>query len=194
MAVAPAAKRKRLSPPESSHPKVSSATSVLHPAATEDFLARAAAWNLEQDYEQRPRKQRKGEEKNTRLPIKTAEGVVEQLHVPQVKKEEENNWLGSDDDSEPGEQEALVHEHIKEENKVPLRQQILEAKEELARIASLINENPEEHAGGFRTLNQIACSSNPTIKKLAFATQLAVFKDAIPGYRIRPIAEVDQTE
>ena len=192
MAVAPAAKRRRLSPPESSHLGVSSSTSELQPAATEDFLARAAGWNLEQDYEQRPRKRKKKEE-NTRLPIKTAQGVVEQLRVPQVRSEDENDWLGSEDNREAGDQEAPVHEHVKE-NKVPIRQQILEAKEELARIASLINENPEEHAGGFRTLNQIASSSNPTIKKLAFATQLAVFKDAIPGYRIRPIAEVDQTE
>ena len=194
MAVAPATKRRRLSPPESSHLGASSSTSALHPAATEDFLARAAAWNLEQDYEQKPRKQKKKEEKNTRLPIKTAQGVVEQSHVPQVRSENEDDWPGSEDDGEAGDQEAPVHELIKEEDKVPIRQQILEAKEELARIASLINENPEEHAGGFRTLNQIASSSNPTVKKLAFATQLAVFKDAIPGYRIRPIAEVDQTE
>ena len=194
MAVAPAGKRRRLSPPESSHLEVSSSTSVPQPAPTEDFLTRAAAWNLEQDYEQRPRKQTKREEKNTRLPIKTAQGIVEQLHVPQVRSEDDDGWLGSEDDREAGDQEALVHEHIKEENKVPIRQQILEVKEELARIASLINENPEEHAGGFRTLTQIASTSNPTIKKLAFATQLAVFRDAIPGYRIRPIAEVDQTE
>lgn len=193
MAVAPAAKRRRLSPPEPSHLGVSSSISEPQPAATEDFLARAAGWNLEQDYEQRPRKRKKKEE-NTRLPIKTAQGVVEQLHVPQVRSEDENDWLGSGENGEAGDHEAPVHEHVKEENKIPIRQQILEAKEELARIASLINENPEEHAGGFRTLNQIASSSNPTIKKLAFATQLAVFKDAIPGYRIRPIAEVDQTE
>ena len=194
MAVVPTAKRKRLSTPEASQLKKSSSFSAPQPAATEDFLQRAAAWNLEQDYEQRPRKQTKREEKNSRLPIKTAQGVVEQLHAPQVRSEDENSLPGSEDDGEAGEQEALAHEHIKEENKVPIRQQILEVKEELARTASLINENPEEHAGGFRTLNQIASSSNPTIKKLAFATQLAVFRDAIPGYRIRPLAEVDQTE
>ncbi|KAI9870256.1 MAG: hypothetical protein M1830_004474, partial [Pleopsidium flavum] len=66
--------------------------------------------------------------------------------------------------------------------------------EELARIASLLNEDPEEHAGSFRTLANIASSENVTIKKLALATQLAVYKDVIPGYRIRPIAEVDMTE
>ncbi len=194
MAVASAVKRKRLSSAEASHLELSPSTLVPQTAATEDFLARAAAWNLEQDYEQRPRKQKKREEKNTRLPIKTAQGIVEELHVPQVRIEDEDSWPNSEDDRKAGDQESPFHEHIEEENKVPIRQQILEAKEELARIASLINEDPEEHAGGFRTLNQIASSSNPTIKKLAFATQLAVFKDAIPGYRIRPIAEVDQTE
>ena len=34
-------------------------------------------------------------------------------------------------------------------------------------------------------------SRNTTIKKLALATQLAVYKDVIPGYRIRPLSEED---
>ena len=147
----------------------------------------AAGWNLEQDYEQRPRKQKKDKE-NTRLPIKTTEGRIEQLKVPEVTKQDDESWVSSDEgsirDSGP----------VQEETKVPIRQQILEAKEELARLANVVNEDPEEHAGAFRTLGQIAASSNPIIKKLGLATQLAVYKDVIPGYRIRPIAEIDQTE
>ena len=181
------AKRRKLSPLESSDQDSSASTLVGHSTTQEEFFNRAAGWNLEQDYEQRPRKQKKDKE-NTRLPIKTTEGRIEQLKVPEVTKHDDESWVSSDEgsirDSDP----------VQEETKIPIRQQILEAKEELASLASVLNEDPEEHAGAFRTLGQIVASSNPIIKKLGLATQLAVYKDVIPGYRIRPIAEIDQTE
>ena len=187
MAVVPAVKRRKLFPSGSPNNEAPLSTLVRTP---DDFFSRAAGWYIEQDYERRPRKQKKKEKENTRLPIKTTEGRIQQLHVSHPKSEDKDSWLGSEDEGK----DEQVPDTVKEEAKVPIRQQILEAKEELARIASLINEDPEEHAGGFRTLGQIAASSNPTIKNLALATQLAVYKDAIPGYRIRPIAEQDQTE
>ena len=189
MTVEPVVKRRKLSPPVSSDPDSDSSTStqVGWTTTLDDFSNRAAGWNLEQNYEQRPRKQKKKEKENTRLPIKTAEGRLEQLKVPDVTPDDDS-WLSS----EEGVIEDPAHVHVEAE--VPIRQQILEAKEELARLAISINEDPEEHASMFRTLGQIAASSNPTIKKLALATQLAVYKDVIPGYRIRPIAEMDQTE
>ena len=187
MTVEPAVKRRKLSPPVSPDPDSSKPTLVGWTTTIDDFSNRAAGWNLEQNYEKKPRKQKKKERENTRLPIKTAEGRLEQLQVPDVTHDDDS-WLSSEEASieDPG--------PVQEEAEVPISQQILEAKEELARLATSINEDPEEHAGMFRALGQIAASSNPTIKKLALATQLAVYKDVIPGYRIRPIAEVDQTE
>lgn len=187
MTVEPAVKRRKLSPPDSSDPDSSASTLVGQSNTQAGSFNRAAGWNLEQDYEQRSRKQKRDTE-NTRLPIKTADGLIEQLKVPEVTHEDDDSWLSSEEES--------VEESgpVQEQTKVPIRQQILEAKEELARLASLVNEDPEEHAGAFRTLAQIAASSDPTIKKLGLATQLAVYKDVIPGYRIRPITEIDQTE
>jgi nucleolar complex protein 3 len=75
---------------------------------------------------------------------------------------------------------------------VPLAQQILQAQEELARIASVLSENPEENADLFKSLSIIADTGNDTIKKLALVTQLAVYRDVIPGYRIRPLTEEEQ--
>lgn len=190
MTIRPPVKRRKVSPPEDIDESSPSSTLVTHSTLQDDFYTRAAGWNLEQDYESRPRSQRKKEKENTRLPIKTAEGRIEALPTPQDKSEDENSWLGSED----GDQKQKAPAVVEEEVKVPIRQQILEAKEELARIATLINGDPEEHANGFRTLASITDSPNPSIKKLALATQLAVYKDAIPGYRIRPIAEADQTE
>jgi nucleolar complex protein 3 len=41
----------------------------------------------------------------------------------------------------------------------------------------------------FKTIADIGASENHIVKKLALATQLSVYKDVIPGYRIRPLGE-----
>lgn len=192
----PVFKRRRISPPDSPENESSPSTLVASPNGPEsnDLFSNAARWNLEQDYEQLPRKQKKREKESTRLPIKTPDGRVERL---QVVEEEDTQGSGSDSgrDDEP-EEEAQVAIEVDEEKEPPvsIRQQILDGKEELARLAGLINENPEEHASAFRAMGEIAKSANPTIKNLALVTQLAVFKDVIPGYRIRPISETDMAE
>ncbi|KAI9815527.1 MAG: hypothetical protein M1827_002661 [Pycnora praestabilis] len=192
----PAFKRRRLSPPqisgeENTSPSTLEAESDSNGA--NDFASRALQWNLEQDYEKAPRKSKGEKKENTRLPVKTAEGRVEHLQAPDVVQEDGDSWLDSEEDGEGEDLEAAVP-MVEQVSKVPFRQQILEAKEELANIASLINEDPEEHSGAFRTLSKLAESSNITIKKLALATQLAVYRDVIPGYRIRPVAEDDMKE
>ncbi|KAL9583088.1 MAG: hypothetical protein Q9203_005229, partial [Teloschistes exilis] len=187
MAIARALKRKRTSPPES----------ALRTTETEDvdyngYLSQATEWNLEQEYEQKSRK-RKKETESTRLPIKTAEGRVERLASPLKEEEEqEDSTFGSSD----GEASAVEGEDQAEEEtvEVPLRQQIIEAKEELARIGTLLSEDPEEHIGGFKKLADIGSSPNLTIKTLALATQLAIYRDVIPGYRIRPLGDTDGSE
>ncbi|KAI4290137.1 MAG: hypothetical protein L6R35_000594 [Caloplaca aegaea] len=185
MAVARPLKRRKLSPPE-----LPLEESSAESPARDDYLSRAAAWNVEQQYEQRPRKQKKVTE-STRLPIKTADGLVERLVIEEHEEESVGSILGSSDEDESDIGEP-VHEQKPAE--VPIRQQILDAKEELARIGTLLTEDPEEHASGFRKLAEIAASTNPTIKRLGLATQLAVYKDVIPGYRIRPHEEVNKDE
>lgn len=106
-----------------------------------DFYARASRWNLEQDYESRPRK-KKRERESTRLPVKTPEGHLKQVEAPEVESEESGNNLATSDDEWSGLDED---QEIEERPEIPINQQILEAKEELARLASLLNENPEEH-------------------------------------------------
>ena len=152
----------------------------------ESFLNNAAKWDLEQDYENRPRKLNKKKE-NKRLPVRTVEGwVAPAPAAEEVKSEDSDSFLGSGDEDDEEQEEAPVEE---EKPKIPARQQIIEAKEELARIASLVNEDPEEHIHALKTLAALADSENTTVKKLALATQVAIFKDLIPGYRIRPLSE-----
>ncbi|KAL8948510.1 MAG: hypothetical protein Q9222_005313 [Ikaeria aurantiellina] len=186
MAVARAAKRRKLSPPDPSTQLFSAGQ-----PGRRDPPHSAAEWDLEQGYEQRPRKQKKSNE-STRLPIKTAEGLIEKLSSPEEEKSGEVDSIFSSSDESESETDETNQEEIRPE--VPVQQQIIEAKEELARIGTLLGQDPEEHVGGFRKLAEIASSANPTIKKLALATQLAVYKDAIPGYRIRPLGDTDISE
>ncbi|KAF2634298.1 nucleolar complex-associated protein 3 [Massarina eburnea CBS 473.64] len=187
MSGVPAAKRRRLSPP----PQTDAADSLPTKSHKASFLANAAKWDLEQDYEQRPRKLKK-EKENGRLPVKTVDGWEAPTVVPEAKNEEHSDsFLGSGDENaeEEGQEEV-----VEETPKVSLRQQIVEAKEELARIASLVNEDPEEHIGALKTLGALASSNNATVRKLTLMTQLAVYKDLIPGYRIRPLSEENMTD
>ncbi|KAG6014852.1 hypothetical protein E4U54_004778 [Claviceps lovelessii] len=164
-----------------------------------DFFKQAANWNLEQDYENRPRKGKKAAKESSRLPLKTADGRLELLKGLDPEDDaasiaSDTEWLegrdahGGDSDSD------LEHDDDSEQAQEPQvseSQQILEAQEELAKAATLLNEDPEENISGLKTLAKIGESKVPTIRMLALLTQMAVYKDIIPGYRIRPQSEED---
>ncbi|RDL37394.1 Uncharacterized protein BP5553_04827 [Venustampulla echinocandica] len=191
MARIPAVKRRKLTPPPTDGEDSSPSTLEAVPQ-TNSFFKQAANWDLEQDYETKPRKGKKKEKESTRLPIKTSEGLVQQ-HL-EVEDAEEAEVEGSDlewSGVEGSEDEVEIEDKPAQQRMVNTRQQILEAKEELARIALMLNEDPEENSGAFKALAQIGQNKNTTIKKLVLATQLAVYKDVIPGYRIRPLSEQD---
>lgn len=179
-----------MSPPEDGKGATSRAKS--------DFYSHANEWDLEQDYESRPRKANKKVNEHTRLPIKTSEGFVEAIEEtqePEDPSEETDSFLGTDDDEEAGSGEEEDEEEVEEEiPKIPVKVQIVQAKEDLARIATLINEDPEEHIALFKTMAEMVENPNSpiTVKKLALASQAAVYKDVIPGYRIRPLSEEDK--
>ncbi|KAH0252137.1 hypothetical protein KCU71_g23057, partial [Aureobasidium melanogenum] len=74
--MAPIAKRRRISPEVESPPNTTK-NGISSDEKIENFYHNAAGWDLEQDYENRPRNLKKKKEE-TRLPIKTSEGWVEQ--------------------------------------------------------------------------------------------------------------------
>jgi len=185
MSPVPVAKRRRLSPPSGQTADRKSA-----------YLTNAAKWHLEQDYEQRPRKLKKQKE-NVKLPVRTTEGWVERPSEPAEEHgdDEADGYSGpSASEGEHGEHGVQDDQPAPEQSKVSQRQQVLEAKEELARIASLVNEDPEEHIGALKTLAALAASSNLTVRKLTLVAQTAIYKDLIPGYRIRPLSDEGVSE
>lgn len=156
-------------------------------------------WDAEQDYELRPRKLGKKEKEQTRLPIKTDEGL-QRVEEPEQGPEDSDSFLGTDDDEDEdgeGQWDGMSEDEEEEKEeapKIPLKVQIVQAKEELAKLATLINEDPEEHIGSFKTMAEmVEKGSHVTIKKLALAAQVAVYKDVIPGYRIRALGDEDNS-
>ncbi|KAI5863139.1 nucleolar complex-associated protein 3 [Durotheca rogersii] len=190
-------KKRRLTPPQSDEdegPRHKKSNAKIQKA----FLTNAASWNLEQNYEARARKSKKKEKENNRLPLKLPDGRIQHVSAPvdDLKSvESDDDWLeGAENGSNDDDEEGKRRRQAEEKPKIPERQQILEAKEELAKIALLLNENPEENAGAFKALSRIGQSKIPAIRKLTLATQLAVYKDVIPGYRIRPASEAPPGE
>ncbi|KAF7716131.1 Noc3-like protein [Penicillium ucsense] len=186
MARGPSAKRRRLSPPAD-----------VKAAQNAELYSGADEWDAEQDYERRPRKSNKKENERTRLPIKTSEGFVHAAEVVEDAGEETDSFLGTDDDDEmedgSGDEDSEEEEEIEKKPKIPVKVQILQAKEDLARIATSINEDPEENIALFKTMADMVDNEDSpvTVRKLALAAQAAVYKDVIPGYRIRPLSEED---
>lgn len=155
-------------------PKSSSdSPSFVHTTSEHPFAA-AAQWNLEQDYEQRPRalKKRKAEKESTRLPIKTPNGLIKQALI----SEQESGGDGEEAGDEDGSEWVGVAEELAEEGeihqKTSERQRILDAKEELANIATNLNEDPEENVS-------LAIKLDGTLPYKKFSIRLGYFGDYV---------------
>ncbi|AEO69252.1 ef5a5f27-3b2c-4b26-a50b-ad4a927ac193 [Thermothielavioides terrestris] len=181
-------KRRRVTPPREDGNESANRDARVQKA----FFQSAANWNLEEDYQALSRKgkkkdaKRKGDDGHGRLPVHTTQGTW-QVQDSADSVDSDSEWLENEGD------EATVDEQPEtaapEEPKIPEREQIRKAQEELAKIATQLNEDPEEHPGAFKALARIGESPIPAIQKLCIVTQMTVYKDVIPGYRIRPASE-----
>lgn len=162
------------------------------PVATSDYIIthkmavsgkKRRRQDAEPEYERLPR-QKLADSGTTsnKLPIRTQEGWIK----AQAKENEQEELAENGAGDHNGEDVSVASDDEPENQQW---QEINEAKEELARLAALINEDPEQNISSLRTLIQISQSKNFKVAQLALATQSAVFKDLIPGYRIRPIEE-----
>lgn len=173
MAAERAAKRRRLSPA----------------GGDGDSLPGFAQVDLEKYYEQKLKKKQK-KEKN-RLLVKKEDKWVEDERHEDEEKDDSDAQEAVEDDEEDRDAIDAQSKPASQIPRPPPKEEIRQAKEELARIAGLLSESPEEHIGLLNTLADFAESENATVKKLALGTQLAVYKDIIPGYRIRPLSKDD---
>ncbi|KAF9080475.1 hypothetical protein BGX23_002101 [Mortierella sp. AD031] len=170
----------------------------------EDEESRIVDSDEEQDYEQAPRKAEGWTQKaSTRLPIKLADGRIKEVEDNRVRPSEvkgdesEDEVVDSDfaeeDDGEQDDDEEEVEEEEKPAKKLPKKVVLAQKKEEMATLAQTIIADPEANVGQLKKLRVMAQDPSDVIKKLALLTQLAVYKDILPGYRIRPLSEKEQS-
>ncbi|KAJ3113434.1 Nucleolar complex protein 3 [Phlyctochytrium bullatum] len=139
-----------------------------------------------------------------RLPVKTPEGRIVQVKEAPAS----TNKQDEKQDNQP--EHAALKKKKKEKKKKAEKGSMevkakaepvksvqalrMEAQEELAAIASSIMENPEEKASMLKRFKDISRTHDTHILKLCLLTQLAVFKDIIPGYRIRPLTDIEKQQ
>ncbi|KAH9951376.1 nucleolar complex-associated protein 3 [Amylocystis lapponica] len=170
---------------------------------------RRASWEPESDKE-------KGIE---HLPIKLADGRIQKSTAKIVFAKEQKSSADEEDQEETSVQEQ--HHGIEDVStgarfgrpavldvvgNKSRKARIQGAKEQIAGICQEIVADPENSLGLLRrlhtfSLHEISTPSHPEpvvndvlIRKLTIISQLAVFKDVIPGYRIRALTEKEKAE
>ena len=128
-----------------------------------------------------------------RLPIKLSDGT---LHAAEIKRERvvDEPQSPSEDDG----QVTVAQDASRASVDTPHRSEqdtLNDILERLARTASSIVEDPEEHYEKLSTLWTLhESSSDPAVRKFALMTLTSVFKDIIPGYRIRSLSDAEMAE
>ncbi|KAK9237562.1 nucleolar complex-associated protein-domain-containing protein [Lipomyces kononenkoae] len=202
----PAKKRKVSAPTEEPKLKFSSLTRPEGDGSVEendeefyddddddDDLLSPGSENEEQEYERRPREWKTGSERDDiveKLPIKTAGGEIKRVLVQ--KKPQKSVEIEHEDSTDDEHQSLEENEEEEEEPDLPERDQIRLAKEELSKLANELIEDPEENVCNLKKIFEYQSTKLLKIKQLALATQLAVYKDIIPGYRIRPLTDAEK--
>lgn len=161
------------------------------------------------DYENRPRSFKQLEEDNVeRLPVKTQEGKIHRVITKSQKKkrpeevvESEEDDSEDDDDAEEEEFEGFEDqedESSDDETGGPgfdLHAATLHIKETIASAAESLNEDPEENITKLRELKDLlARTKHFKLKRIILLSMVTIFKSLIPGYRIRPLTEMEKKE
>ncbi|CAE6490096.1 unnamed protein product [Rhizoctonia solani] len=159
-----------------------------------------------------------------RLPIKLGDGRIQSTGAREIQSDSEEDEESEEDDNvtvsdaKPPVIEDVatgarfgrpaVRDVVNQKSK---KARLEAAKEQLASICQEIMAEPENSLGLLRRLHtfalpdipggigpngeQLAPTSNdPRIRTLALLSQLAIFKDIVPGYRIRALTEHEKAE
>ena len=165
---------------------------------TETRKKRRSSWSeVEQEYELRPRKMANTEDDLVEgLPIKVNGKIERKLtkrEAPKATETEEASEESEEEEENEAESEGLrdVEGETLEED---TEERILQLKEEIAELVEKIMENPEENTEALTKLCTMADSANPNTCKFSMLALVPVFTSIIPGYRIRPLTELEKKE
>ncbi|KAI9207010.1 nucleolar complex-associated protein-domain-containing protein [Polychytrium aggregatum] len=159
--------------------------------------------DVETAFEQKPREIRveweQAEKNSNRLPIKTEDGRLRPSQIVVMNSKANEATVSAkptdDDEDDHGKkkmqprQRAATSAAVQPPAKQSRTSRRVDAQEQFAALASSIIENPEENIGELRALRELSNSSDPVIQKVGILTQLMVYRDIIPGYRIRKLTD-----
>lgn len=138
------------------------------------------------DYEDVVRSFRDVGDTSSRLPIIMTDGTLqhviikETLEAPQIS--EASRFHSSAGSKKDGRSES------------PVESAVAHTQEQLAKLAMEIIEDPEEHIDKIGKIKDIQHHSKPLECRYAIMTLSVVFRDIIPGYRIRPLSVLEKAE
>ncbi|VVT54885.1 uncharacterized protein SAPINGB_P004311 [Magnusiomyces paraingens] len=158
-----------------------------------------------EDYELKPRQFKadpNDDEKDfERLPIKSSDGKIHRVVTsdPTLKKQDIKHKKKDDeeeeqeDEKEEQEEDNEEQEQQKQIPQISEREELLKAQEKIAEVAELVTEDPEENIGLLRDLRDIIDKAQyPKVKQITILSLVPIFKGLIPGYRIRPLTELEK--
>ncbi|GLB34987.1 putative nucleolar complex-associated protein 3 [Lyophyllum shimeji] len=194
------------------------------PPSDEDSFSSVSedASDIEMEYEKAPRKRRPSWESQENqgvkgLPIKLPDGRIQSTGTKLVAAPVTTDDEESEEAPEAKQPERRVDDVatgarfgrpavIDVVGNTSRAERVHGAKEQIAGICQEILADPENSLGLLRRLHtfslaQITTPTHPdpipndsVIRKLAILSQVAVFKDIIPGYRIRPLTDKEKAE
>ena len=155
---------------------------------------RRSSWESEeQEYELKPRKLQDDEEDMVEgLPIKIDGKVARNL--VKIQKKKQDNIDETDEKSTSSENDISGEEEEEDDNEPDTEETIIALKEEIAELVEKVMEDPEEHYASLTRLVKMAYSKNPNTCKFAMLALVPVFSSIIPGYRIRPLTDLEKKE
>lgn len=140
-----------------------------------------------------------GTEQYNRLPIKLSDGRVTQnpARAPIAPSKNVETAAEKDSASRKVAERAPIPVQVSEEIKRPqisTAQSLVQTQEKIAQVALDIIEDPEENIGKLARLKELQKEGSLQERRLAILTLSAVYKDIIPGYRVRPLTELEKAE
>lgn len=151
----------------------------------------------EQSYELQPRKLRNdGEEMVEGLPIKINGKVERQLIAKNRKKVTQTNESEDEDSEEENnknaEKDKDSQSEVEKEDEPDTEEKIIQLQEEIADLVDKLMNEPEEYPAALTRLVKMTTSKNPNTCIFSMLALVPVFKSVIPGYRIRPLTDLEK--
>ncbi|CCG84499.1 protein of unknown function [Taphrina deformans PYCC 5710] len=127
------------------------------------------------------------------LPIKLSNGQVKAVIGKTGPVEQETPSAGKFSDSavEVYDRKEVIPNMTSE---LAPGDQLLKTQEHLAKVALEIIEDPEENIGQISQIRDVQQTGGVIEQRFAIMTLSTVFRDIIPGYRIRPLTDLEKAE